>query len=30
LAQRRSGIFYGFPADAAQTIDQLTEHLTHR
>jgi putative flavoprotein involved in K+ transport len=30
LAQRRSGIFYGFPADAAQIIDQLTEHLTHR
>ena len=30
LTQRRSGIFYGFPADAARTVDQLTEHLTHR
>jgi putative flavoprotein involved in K+ transport len=30
LVQRRSGIFYGFPVDAASTIDQLTEHLTHR
>ena len=27
LVQRRSGIFYGFPADAAQTVDQLTEYL---
>ena len=27
LVQRRSGIFYGFPADAAQTVDQVTEYL---
>lgn len=27
LVQRRSGIFYGFPADAAQTADQLTAYL---
>lgn len=30
LVQRRSGIFYGFPVDAAQTIDQLTEYLARR
>ena len=30
LVERRSGIFYGFPVDAAHTVDQLTEHLTHR
>jgi putative flavoprotein involved in K+ transport len=30
LVQRRSGIFYGFPVDAAETVDQLTGHLTHR
>ena len=30
LVQRRSGIFYGFPVDAAQTADQLTEHLARR
>jgi putative flavoprotein involved in K+ transport len=30
LVQRRSGIFYGFPVDAAQTGDELTEYLTHR
>jgi putative flavoprotein involved in K+ transport len=27
LVNRRSGIFYGLPVDAAQTIDQLTEYL---
>jgi hypothetical protein len=27
LVQRRSGIFYGVPVDAAQIIDQLTEYL---
>lgn len=30
LVQRRSGIFYGLPGDAAQTIDQLTEYLARR
>jgi putative flavoprotein involved in K+ transport len=30
LVQRRSGIFYGFPVDAAQTADQLTDHLGRR
>jgi putative flavoprotein involved in K+ transport len=27
LVERRSGIFYGFPVDAAHTVDQLTEYL---
>jgi putative flavoprotein involved in K+ transport len=27
LVQRRSGIFYGFPVDAAETVDRLTEYL---
>jgi hypothetical protein len=30
LVQRRSGIFYGFPVDAAETVDQLTGHLVRR
>jgi putative flavoprotein involved in K+ transport len=30
LVQRRSGIFYGFPNDAAQIVDQLTVHLARR
>ena len=30
LTQRRSGIFYGFPADAAETVDQLTAYLARR
>ena len=30
LVQRRSGIFYGFPVDAARTADQLTEYLARR
>ena len=30
LVERRSGIFYGFPVDAARTADQLTEHLARR
>ena len=30
LVQRRSGIFYGFPADAAQTVDQLIAYLARR
>jgi putative flavoprotein involved in K+ transport len=27
LVQRKSGIFYGFPVDAAHTATQLTEYL---
>ena len=30
LVQRRSGIFYGFPVDAAETVDQLTAYLARR
>ena len=30
LTQRRSGIFYGFPADAADSVSQLTAYLRRR
>jgi putative flavoprotein involved in K+ transport len=30
LVERRSGIFYGFPVDAAETVDQLTGYLVRR
>jgi putative flavoprotein involved in K+ transport len=30
LTQRRSGILYGFPADAAVTADAITRHLTRQ